>query len=124
MPAEEVSPYGTPSRGRARGAHDDSTTPVDLKIKIAEQKLIVDWKDGRRSEFSLGELRRVCPCATCRTDREQADKNPLRILRSDPAGLRVVHAKLVGTYAIQFDWSDGHNTGIFDFRFLRSLDVK
>ena len=30
-------------------------------------------------------------------------------------------AKLVGNYAIQFTWSDGHNTGIFDFRFLRSL---
>jgi DUF971 family protein len=33
-----------------------------------------------------------------------------------------VHAELVGNYAIRFRWSDGHDTGIFDFRFLRSLD--
>ncbi len=121
MPAEESSPYGTASRGEARGPYNDAATPADLKVKIAEQKLFIEWKDGRRSEFGLADLRRVCPCATCRTDREQQGKNPLRILRSDPSGIRVVNARLVGTYAIQFDWSDGHNTGIFDFRFLRSL---
>jgi DUF971 family protein len=70
----------------------------------------------------LGTLRRECPCATCRSDREDARKNPLRILKADPTDLRVTHAELVGTYAIQFTWSDGHNTGIFDFRYLRSLD--
>lgn len=97
--------------------------PADMKVKIAEQKLLIDWRDGRHSEFSLVQLRRVCPCAACRTEREHQGDNPLKILRSDPTDVRVVSAKLVGTYAIQFDWSDGHNTGIFDFRFLRSLGV-
>lgn len=96
-------------------------TPVDLKVKIKEQRLIIDWRDGGRTEFALGELRRVCPCASCRTEREQEKPNPLKILKSDPTGVHVVSAKLVGNYAIQFDWSDGHNTGIFDFRFLRAL---
>ncbi|MBI4718121.1 MAG: DUF971 domain-containing protein [Planctomycetes bacterium] len=101
--------------------HDDSVTPADLKVKLSEQRLYIDWKDGARSEFALAELRRVCPCATCRTERESQGANPLRILRADPTGVRVVSAQLVGTYAIQFQWSDGHNTGIFDFRFLRHL---
>ncbi len=105
-----------------RDQHDTSTAPKDLKVKIKEQRLIVDWLDGRRSDFALGTLRRECPCATCRSDREDAQKNPLRILKADPTDLRVTHAELVGTYAIQFTWSDGHNTGIFDFRYLRSLD--
>jgi len=107
-----------------RRPHDESVTPVDLKVQLKEQRLIVDWRDGTRSEFSLGRLRRVCPCASCRTEREQQDPNPLKILKSDPTELRVVSANLVGSYAIQFHWSDGHNTGIFDFRFLRSLDEK
>ena len=124
MLADEGSPYGTPFRGGIRAPHDESVTPADLKVKIAEQRLFVDWKDGKHSEFSLAELRRVCPCATCRTERERQSDNPLKILRSDPTGVRVVSARLVGTYAIQFDWSDGHNTGLFDFRFLRSLGVK
>ena len=106
-----------------RGPHDDAVTPRDLKVKIADQRLFIDWKDGKHSEFSLAHLRRVCPCASCRTEREQQSNNPLRILKADPAGVHVVTARLVGSYAIQFDWSDGHNTGIFDFRFLRSLDT-
>jgi len=121
MPGESPAP---PDRGTSvepRGPHDAAATPKDLKVKIAEQRLFIEWQDGARSEFALGELRGVCPCATCRTDREQQSANPLRILKSNPAGLKVTNARLVGRYAIQFDWSDGHNTGIFDFRFLRSL---
>jgi DUF971 family protein len=114
-PANALSPSAH------RGPHDDSVTPKDLKVKIAEQRLLIEWKDGQRSEFALGQLRRVCPCATCRTEREQQASNPLRILKADPTGVGVTNARLVGSYAIQFDWSDGHNTGIFDFRFLRSL---
>lgn len=102
--------------------HDQSVSPADLKVKLREQRLMIDWKDGTRSEYSLDALRRVCPCATCRTDRETQQANPLKILRSNPTGVHVVHAALVGSYAIQFEWSDGHKTGIFDFRFLRSLD--
>lgn len=138
MSAKEKSPYGVPTPNQARGPHDDAVTPADLKVKLAEQKLLIDWKDGHHSEYSLHELRRICPCATCRTQREQTDTAtqgqtspltkgggagsiPLQVLKSDPTGVRVVSARLVGNYAIQFDWSDGHNTGIFDFRFLRSL---
>jgi DUF971 family protein len=105
-----------------RAPHDNATTPRDLKVKIQEQRLIVEWMDGKRSEYSLHDLRRNCPCAACRTEREQAGDNPLNILKSDPTGVRVTSAQLVGRYAIQFRWSDGHDTGIFDFRFLRALD--
>lgn len=121
MPADEKSPYGVPRPAAARGPHDDSATPADLRVKLAEQKLLIEWRDGKHSEFPLAELRRICPCATCRTDRDQQAANPLRVLRADPSGVGVVSARLVGTYAIQFEWSDGHDTGIFDFRFLRSL---
>ncbi len=102
--------------------HDDAVTPTDLKVKLAEQQLLIAWKDGRRSMFALANLRRHCPCATCRTDREKQDSNPLRILKFNPEGVRVSSAELVGHYAIKFHWSDGHKSGIFDFRFLRALD--
>lgn len=121
MPDDPVSPGSDDRAAYERQPHDAACTPKDLKVQIKEQRLIVEWSDGKRSEFALAELRRQCPCAACRTERETQDANPLRILKSDPTGLRVVTAQLVGRYAIQFTWSDGHNTGIFDFRFLRSL---
>jgi DUF971 family protein len=115
---------GDASGGAGRPPRSPASTPRDLKVKLADQKLLIDWSDGHHSAFALAQLRRVCPCATCRTEREKRSANPLKILKADPSGLRVVSAKLVGNYAIQLIWSDGHDTGIFDFRFLRSLDAR
>jgi len=107
--------------GEVRPVPDHTTaTPKDLKVQIGEQRLLVDWSDGAHSEYSLDELRRRCPCASCRTERQEADANPLKILKFDPTNVRVISAKLVGNYAIQFVWSDGHDTGIFEFRALRA----
>jgi DUF971 family protein len=121
VPADSSNIPPPGSQAYQRGPHDSSCTPRDLKVKLKEQRLIIDWQDGAQSEYALAELRRVCPCASCRTEREKQDDNPLKVLKFDPAGLRVTNAKLVGNYAIQFTWSDGHDTGIFDFRFLRTL---
>lgn len=111
-----------PSPGRLqRSPHGAQHTPKDLKVRIKEQRLFVEWSDGCRQEFALDDLRRQCPCATCRSDRDEAKANPLRILKFDPAGVRVTSAELVGNYAIRFRWSDGHDTGIFDFHLLREL---
>lgn len=120
MPGES-DPAATGTDSQRTASFDETSVPRDLKVRIAEQRLLIDWADGRRSEFSLHELRRICPCAGCRTEREQQRNNPLRILKFDPTGVRVVHAELVGNYAIKFRWSDGHDTGIFEFRMLREL---
>ena len=96
-------------------------TAADLKVSLKEQSLRVVWQSGGESTFAFPMLRRQCPCATCREERKELAKNPLHVLKADPTGATVVSAKLVGNYAIQFQWSDGHNTGIFDFRMLRAL---
>ena len=97
--------------------------PTDFKLDLKGQSLTIDWADGQRSGIDLALLRKHCPCATCRTERDGEDKNPLRVLKADPVGVRVIDARLVGHYAIQFDWSDGHNTGIFNFKLLRKLSL-
>lgn len=108
-------------RSYFRRPHDGAVSPRDLKVRLADQTLSILWKDGATSTFPLAGLRALCPCATCRTEREQQTNNPLRILKFNPEGLEVISAELVGHYAIQFQWSDGHKSGIFDFRFLRAL---
>ncbi len=99
-------------------------TPADIKLSLSAQTLAVDWQDGHRSEFELGRLRRVCPCATCRKERDTPPTS-LRILNL-PAGvgkIEVIDAELMGHYAINLKWSDGHNSGIYDYKFLRALDA-
>jgi len=89
-----VPPPG--SRAYQRGAHDDRVTPKDLRVLVREQRLEIDWSDGTNSEYSLAQLRKRCPCAECRSERDKQSDNPLKILKSDPSGLRVVSAELVG----------------------------
>ena len=102
----------------------EQITPVDLKLKRSEQELRVRWKDGRDSVYSAVTLRKACPCATCRTEREKQSTELLPILKTAPAqNLALVNAQLVGNYALQLFWSDGHDTGIFDYKYLRALDT-
>ena len=72
-------------------------------------------------------LRKNCPCATCRTERDAAGRQQPAALSLTilPKGIErateVADASLVGNYAINIVWGDGHSTGIYDFRYLRSI---
>lgn len=101
----------------------DQITPKDLKLKRAEQELHVTWKDGRSSIYSARLLRKNCPCATCRTERERMSRELLPVFRNVAGpNITLTSAQLVGAYALQLFWSDGHSTGIYDYKYLRSLD--
>ena len=99
-----------------------TATPSDLKLKRREQELHVTWPDGPAVVFPAAMLRAECPCATCRTEREERSTQLLPILKQATSEkIELTGAQLVGNYAVQLIWSDGHSTGIFDFRFLREL---
>lgn len=95
----------------------DATTP----IKLARQgtgELQIAWKDGHASRYRFRDLRSACLCAAC------VDENTgVRVLdpASVPEDLGLLKAGPVGHYGIQFEWSDGHSTGIYAFDYLRAL---
>jgi DUF971 family protein len=47
----------------------------------------------------------------------------LPLIRPDqiPEAVYPVQIQYVGRYALQFTWSDGHDTGIYAFDYLRQL---
>ncbi len=112
---------------RPRNVHltQDQITPVDIKVSLQQQAMTISWQDSHTSTFSFKQLRRACPCAACRQERNTpAPRGSLPILNI-PAGverIEVTDARLMGLYAINLIWSDGHNTGIFDYTYLRTLD--
>lgn len=111
----ETSPYRLPPE-------DDRARPNDLDLDLGNQKLTIAWSDGQQSEFTATELRRYCPCALCRTEREKQQRTLLPILtREQAATATITGGHLAGHYAIELEWSDGHNAGIYDFRLLRAL---
>jgi DUF971 family protein len=99
------------------------TTPTRLDLNKTE-KLTIHWQDGRVSEYPLPLLRAMCPCAMCKAQREEQAKNKslLRVLPGNYTGrLEVLHAELVGNYALRIDWSDQHGSGIYSFQYLRDI---
>jgi ATP-binding protein involved in chromosome partitioning len=100
-------------------AHDDdlSVTP----IRIAQQgprELGIRWADGAESTFDVRALRLACACARCVDEWSgRAMLDPASV----PDDVRPLRIRSVGRYAIQIDWSDGHDSGIYPFRRLREL---
>lgn len=90
--------------------------PRDLRISRKAGRLTVIWEDGSRSVFTFEELRKACPCALCEEERRQ--KRPKLWLHQ---AFQLQDANLVGNYAIQFLWADGHNDGIYNWEYLYSL---
>jgi DUF971 family protein len=96
--------------------------PKNITVDRPSGALRVVWQDGHESEYGLRWLRANCPCATCREERRAALHNtdPLRLSSGPLPSTEVAAAEFVGSYAIRFDWSDGHNTGIYVFSALRA----
>jgi len=88
-------------------------------IDEQDGRITIEWSDGRSSSFNARQLRIACPCAGC-VNEWTGEK----ILKDDaiPADVDLSHTSLVGRYALNFHFSDGHETGIFSFRYLRELD--
>ncbi|MBM3994776.1 MAG: DUF971 domain-containing protein [Planctomycetes bacterium] len=94
--------------------------PVALK-KEGEDRLIIEWNDGHRSEYLWTHLRVQCPCAGCREEREQPP-DPFRILKpGELVPLKPVSISPIGHYAYKIVWSDGHDSGLFTLEHLRRI---
>jgi len=94
--------------------------PTDIQ-RIGEE-LAIKWSDGTEDFIPLQKLRRACPCAGCKGEVDimgNLYKNPDKPLT--PAAFELAKTLTVGTYAVQFFWCDGHNTGIFSFDYLRRV---
>ena len=99
------------------------TTPTRLDLK-RDEKLTIHWQDGHTCTWSLSQLRSLCPCAQCKTIREEQSKRKslLNILPGNYSGqITALNAQLVGNYALRIEWSDQHDSGIYSFDYLREV---
>jgi len=92
-------------------------TPQQIR-QASARELSITWGDGLESHYDVRDLRLACSCATCVDEWSGHD---LLDPNSVPEDVHPIQIRSVGRYAIQIDWSDGHNTGIYPFRRLRAL---
>jgi DUF971 family protein len=82
----------------------------------ADNRLEIAWEDGVQTRYTGAELR----WAECRGEAGIPGRlDAVRDLADDE--LRLTDVGLIGQYALQIGFASGHATGIFTFRYLRSL---
>ena len=87
-------------------------------IEESDSEISISWSDGSETHYTAVELRRDCPCAACIN--EWTGEKMLNTA-SVPGDLTIKQISIVGRYALNFHFSDGHDTGIFSFAYLRKL---
>ncbi len=91
------------------------------KIKVKDKKnLYILWEDKSESLIPLSELRKRCPCAKCQAERQNRAASYIPLYSSVQLTLKDI--RIVGNYAIQLYWQDGHDTGIYMYDFLKKLN--
>jgi DUF971 family protein len=93
-----------------------------LDIQPIGNDLAIKWDNGSESFIPLETLRRYCPCAGCKGETDimgNVYKKPETVL--SPKAFELIRFSVVGGYAIQPVWADGHATGIYSFDYLKRV---
>jgi DUF971 family protein len=95
-------------------ASDPRITPTAVKAPHGADVLTLTWADGRVHAYPHRILRGYCPCAGCQG-------HSGRLVFVEPGSLDLRDLGQVGNYALSLTWADGHDGGIYSFRYLRRL---
>jgi DUF971 family protein len=92
-----------------------------VNVQIIGQEVGIIWDDGMESYFPFERLRAASPSAETQGERDilgvqYGGGGP----RTFP-GVTVTGWEQIGNYALRFDFSDGHRTGLYSFDYLRKL---
>jgi DUF971 family protein len=91
--------------------------PTEI-IEENASEITVLWSDGKETLYNATDLRRACPCAGCVN--EWTGERMLKA-ESVAENLEFSSISVVGRYALNFHFSDQHDTGIFSFKYLREI---
>ena len=90
--------------------------PKDVNLR--PDGIHIQWDDGHEGYHPYRHLRLECRCATC--VHEMTGQKMIAVDKV-PADVEALDWMTVGRYAVQFLWSDAHDTGIYPYETLRKL---
>lgn len=90
-------------------------------VEESDSELSIEWSDGESFLYNAPQLRRICPCAGCVNEWTGE-----RMLKPETVSddLTFKSIGVVGRYALNFIFSDEHDTGIFSYKYLREIAEK
>jgi DUF971 family protein len=101
----------------------DKYVAKKITVDVSNQNLTIKWTDNHESVFPLEGLRKACPCVTCVGGHENMGKpvDPELFIQEPERHWEINGINPIGNYAIQINWSDGHNSGIYRWERLREM---
>lgn len=94
-------------------------TPRD--IQLIGREIAIAWNDGTESFFPVEQLRAASPSAETRGEKDIFGQQYGGNERKSYKSVEVLDWEKVGNYAIRFDFSDGHSSGIYSYEYLEEL---
>jgi DUF971 family protein len=95
---------------------NSGNTPSEIRLNKAKSELLVSFDPGDDYTFSAEFLRVHSPSAEV-----QGHSPDERKTVSGKEMVRIDSLEPVGNYAIQINFSDGHDTGLFSWSYLQEL---
>lgn len=93
-----------------------SPTPIEIKLRKTSRLLDVTFDDGVHAELSFEFLRVHSPSAEVKG---HGPGQETLVLGKQDVGIRAIEA--VGQYAIRLIFDDGHDTGLYSWKYLYEL---
>lgn len=93
-------------------------------VQLIGNELALQWNDGVESFIEIERLRRACPCATCGGEPDVLGNISRPDVSYTASSFELAGWQIIGGYALQPRWADGHSTGLYSFQYLRRLTAE
>jgi DUF971 family protein len=90
--------------------------PIEIKLRRSARLLEVTFEDGSRFELPFEYLRVYSPSAEVKG---HGPGQEVLVLGKEAVGVRAIEP--VGQYAVKLVFDDGHDTGLYTWKYLYEL---
>lgn len=101
------------------GPHASAPQPTEIKLHQASRVLEISFADGKTFRLPCEFLRVYSPSAEVRGHGPGQE-----VLQTGKKDVGIDRIEPVGNYAVQFYFSDGHDTGIYSWTLLYDYGLK
>ena len=95
------------------GLREDTPAATEIKLHRKSRLLEISFADGKTFQFPCEFLRVYSPSAEVRGHAPGQE-----VLQTGKKEVNISHIEPVGNYAIQLNFTDGHNTGLYSWDLL------
>jgi DUF971 family protein len=95
---------------------DKKTWPTEIRLRKDRRSILVRFEDGVDFDLPAEYLRVLSPSAEV-----QGHSKEQRVTVPGKIDVAISAVDPVGNYAVRLTFSDGHNSGLFSWTYLRRL---